>query len=118
MNNFIGAGGNVTVVMPYARTVGQVAKVGSIIGVSYNTYASGATGVLTRTGIFTNLAKASGATEVWAQGDVLYWDDSAKNLTKNSTGNTRAGTVIDALGTGGTGVTVSGQVLLAPTNGA
>lgn len=118
MNNYISPGHNVTVVMPYARTSGQIAKVGAIIGVAYATYASGATGVLTRHGIFNSLAKASGTGEVWAQGDTLYWDDTNKNLTKNSTGNTRCAVVIDALGTAGTGSTTSSGVLLVPTNGA
>lgn len=118
MNNYIAPGQNVTCILPYARTAGQMAKVGTIIGVAFATYASGATGVLMTEGIFTGLAKASGTGEVWAQGDILYWDDTNKNLTKNSTGNTRAATVIEALGTGGTGVTSAGEVKLVPTNGA
>lgn len=118
MNNYISPGKNVTVVMPYARTSGQGAKVGSIFGVAYATYASGATGVLVTEGIFTGLTKASGTGENWAQGDILYWDDTNKNLTKNSTGNTRVAVVIGALGTAGTGTTAAGEVKLVPTNGA
>lgn len=112
MNNYIGPGNAVTVVMPYAVNSGAGVLKGSIFGVAQATYASGATGVMTTEGIFTELAKASGTGEAWSVGDKLYWNDTNKNLVKASgTGNT-ADPVAYALDAVGTAVTTAGEVLL------
>lgn len=42
------------------------------------------------------VAKASGA--AWVPGDALYWDDTAKALTKTATNNTLCGHAIEAAG--------------------
>lgn len=113
MNNYIGPGNAVTVVMPYAVNAGSGVLKGSIFGVAQNTYASGATGVIVTEGVFTALVKASGTGEGWSAGDALYWDDTNKNLVKASgTGNT-ADPVAYALDAVGTAVTTAGEVLLA-----
>jgi predicted RecA/RadA family phage recombinase len=62
-------------------------KVGSIIGVT-SSAANGTTFEGHVTGLHV-VAKATGA--AWSQGDTLYWDDTAKNFTKTSSGNTKAG---------------------------
>lgn len=36
------------------------------------------------------------ASEAWVVGDKVYWDDTAKDLTKTSTGNTLTGYVVRA----------------------
>jgi predicted RecA/RadA family phage recombinase len=113
MNNYIGPGNAVTVVMPYAVNSGSGVLKGTLFGVAQNTYASGATGVLATEGIFTALVKASGTGEAWAAGDPLYWNDTNKNLVKASgTGNTAA-PIGWSLETVGTAVTTAGEVLLA-----
>lgn len=53
------------------------------------------------------VAKATGA--AWAVGDLLYWDDAAKNLTKTVGSNTKVGYCLEAALSGDT---VSGKVLL------
>jgi predicted RecA/RadA family phage recombinase len=112
MNNYIQPGNSVTVVMPYAVVSGAGVLKGAIFGVAAATYASGATGVMTRVGVFTSLAKASGTGEAWSVGDRLYWDDSAKKLTKTSTSNFAVGYALEAVGTA---VTTAGEVLLEPS---
>ena len=113
MNNYIGPGNSVTVVMPYARNAGQGVLVGSLFGVAQNTYSSGATGVMAIDGVFTRLAKATGAGEDWVAGDPLYWNDTDKNLVVASgTGNT-ANPVAYALETIGTGTATGGECVLA-----
>lgn len=112
MKNYIGPGNAVTVVMPYAVNAGSGVLKGAIFGVAQNTYASGATGVLALGGVFTQLVKASGTGEAWSVGDRLYWNDSNKNLTKNSTGNYCVGYALEAVGTA---VTTAGEVLLQPS---
>ena len=114
MNNYIGPGNAVTVVMPYAVNAGSGLMKGALFGVAQNTYASGATGVMVVEGIFKELVKASGTGELWGVGDRLYWDDSAKNLTKNSTGHYAVGYALEAVGTA---VVVSGEVLLEASAG-
>lgn len=109
MNNYIGPGNAVTLVMPYAVNAGSGVLKGTLFGVAQNTYASGATGVMVTEGVFTQLVKASGTGEAWAVGDRLYWDDSAKNLTKNSTGRYGIGVALEAIGTA---VTTAGEVLI------
>lgn len=115
MNNYIGPGNSVTVVMPYAVNAGSGVLKGGLFGVAVNTYASGGTGQLVTAGVFTSLVKASGTGEAWSAGDRLYWDDTNKRLTKNSTGNFAVGVALDAVGTA---VTTAGQVLVRPSAAA
>ncbi len=60
-----------------------------------------------REGIFSGLAKATGV--AFAAGDRLFWDNSAKNLNKTSTGNLAVGIAITASATGDT---AAGEVLI------
>lgn len=108
--NYIGPGTNLTVVLPYAANSGVGVQVGSgLFGVAAATYASGATGVIVREGVFTGLAKTSGTGEAFAVGDRLFWDNSTKKLTKTSTGNLQVGLCLEAAATG---VLSAGEVLI------
>ena len=44
--------------------------------------------------LVSNAPKASGA--AWSIGDALYWDATAKNFTKTSSGNTLCGFAVEA----------------------
>lgn len=108
MINYVQPGNAITVTMPYAANAGAGVQVGAaLFGVAQNTYSSGATGVIVREGVFSGLAKATGV--AFAAGDRLFWDNSAKNLNKTSTGNLSIGIAITAAATGDT---VSGDVLI------
>jgi len=78
MRNSLFCGNNVTLPAPYALTSGQVAQVGSIIGVAQGAAASGADVVLVRQGVFT-LTKT--AAQAWTLGQTLYWDNAARAVT-------------------------------------
>ena len=82
MRNFIATGNTIPVAsMPEDADSGEFIKVGALYGVAQATYASGAPGVLARTGVFL-LPKATGT--AWSQGDKLFWDISAKKFTKDA----------------------------------
>ncbi len=108
MRNSLFSGNNVTLPAPYALTSGQVAQVGSIIGVAQGAAASGADVVLVRQGVFT-LTKATG--QAWAIGATLYWDNAARNVTTVLTGNKMIGAAFAAALAADT----VGQVLLDGT---
>lgn len=83
MRNFLATGGTIPIAsMPEDADAGEFIKVGALYGVAQAAYASGAAGVLARTGVFL-LPKATGT--AWAQGDKLFWDVSAKKFTKDGT---------------------------------
>ena len=78
MRNSLYSGNNVTLPAPYALTSGQVAQVGSIIGVAQGAAAISADVVLVRQGVFT-LTKT--AAQAWTLGQTLYWDNAARAVT-------------------------------------
>ena len=78
MRNSLFSGNNVTLPAPYALTSGQVAQVGSIIGVAQGAAAITADVVLVRQGVFT-LTKT--AAQAWTLGQTLYWDSAARAVT-------------------------------------
>jgi predicted RecA/RadA family phage recombinase len=82
--------------------------VGALFGVVQETTAIGGEYVLVRNGVF-ELTKAAGA--AWAVGDKLYWDDTAKAVTKTATSNTLIGAATAAAASGA----VLGDVLLDGT---
>ncbi|MGB4101068.1 MAG: DUF2190 family protein [Alphaproteobacteria bacterium] len=98
MKNFVQPGETIDVAAPYDRLSGQAALVGAgIFGVCASDALSGVTVPLQRRGVFTNMAKATGA--AWVQGDLLYWDNTAKNFTKTSAGNKLVGVAYVPVGT-------------------
>ncbi len=84
MKNFIQPGRTITLVAPYIVASGAGAQVGQLFGVASADYASGADGEFETVGAF-ELAKATGA--AWTQGQKLYWDNTAKNVTGTATSN-------------------------------
>lgn len=93
MKNALFSGNNVTLPAPYALTSGQLAQVGSIIGVAQAAAASGADVVLVREGVFT-LTKT--AAQAWTQGATLYWDNAARSVTTTVASNKIIGTAFVA----------------------
>lgn len=88
-SNYIQEGDVLALAAPYTRTSGQGALVGSIFGVALVDVTSGATASFATEGVRT-LAKVEA--QEWATvGLAIYWDDSAKNLTTTSSGNTLVG---------------------------
>jgi predicted RecA/RadA family phage recombinase len=79
MNNFIQQGDNLTVVTPSGGyTAGNFYLQGAIAGVAMNTTLEAAENVLVTVGVF-SLPKTTG--QVWAIGEVLYWDAGTSKFT-------------------------------------
>lgn len=110
MKNFVQLGDDLDVVTPSGGMVaGTPYKIGSLFGIANNTTAQNATNVLSRRGVYKDVAKATGT--AWAQGDLLYWDDTAKNFTKTASSNIKAGVAAIAALSGD----AVGTVLLIPS---
>lgn len=88
MKNYVQEGDTLTLTAPYARSAGEAAKIGAIIGIACNDVANATEGEFAVTGVY-DVAKVSA--QAWAVGDKIYWDDTAKNFTTVTTSNTLAG---------------------------
>jgi predicted RecA/RadA family phage recombinase len=106
MRNHVQRGDTVTLTAPAALASGEPFAVGAIFGVATGDAASGAQVEASRVGVF-DLPKATGAS--WSVGDRLYWDATAKNVTKVETDNLFIGAALAAAASGAT----TGRVLLA-----
>ena len=110
MKNYVQPGNTITLTAPYAVTSGDGLLIGSIFGVAAGTAAVGEAVEAALTGVY-DLKKV--ASQAWAAGDKVYWDNTAKEATKTTTSNTLIGVAVIAVA-GGAGDTI-GRVRL---NGA
>lgn len=108
MRNFVSEGVALDLTAPAAVTAGDPVKVGGLIVVPAADAASGDTFVGYVHGVF-DVDKATGA--AWAEGDTLYWDDTAKKFTKTTTSNTKCAVAVAAAASGDT----TGRVKLIPS---
>lgn len=97
MKNYVAEGDIITLTAPYARLSGEGALVGSIFGVAVADVANGADGEFKTEGVF-NLAKA--ASQAWAVGARIYWDDTAKVCTNVAATNKHIGVALAVVGAG------------------
>jgi predicted RecA/RadA family phage recombinase len=96
MTNFVKSGKNLTLTAPYDVLSGGGFKVGNIFGVASNDTLSGAEVECEVEGVY-DLAKDA---STFAQGDLAYWDDSAKKVTSTVGSNLLIGAVEVAAATG------------------
>src|SRR5512138_1165613 len=78
-------------------TAGTGVLIGKLLVIPQNTVAAGSQFDGYVNGVQSH-AKAD--TQAWAEGQIVYWDDSAKAFTTVSAGNTRAGVAAAAVGSG------------------
>ena len=107
MKNYVQPGNTITLTAPYAVASGDGLLVGSIFGVASGTAALGETVEAALTGVY-DLKKV--ASQAWAAGDKVYWDNTAKEATKTTTSNTLIGVATEVVA-GGAGDVV-GRVRL------
>lgn len=88
MKNYVQKGDTLSLTAPYAVASGAGFKVGSIFAVASGPADSGAAVEGATVGVF-DLAKTSA--QAWTQGVAIYWDDTAKECTTTSSGNTKIG---------------------------
>jgi predicted RecA/RadA family phage recombinase len=91
MKNFVQPGDIVTVTAPYDVNSGDGLKVGSLVGIATNKALSGSLAEAKLCGVH-DVTKAAGA--AWAEGAIIYWDDTAKNFTTTATSNTKVGVAV------------------------
>ena len=100
MTNFIQEGDVLTLTAPYAVTSGQGAKIGSFFGIATKDIANGASGEFMIEGVF-DITKATGLD--FAQGDLVYWDNSQKKVVDTDSANSYIiGIAVTAAGTSAT----------------
>lgn len=94
MKNFVQNGKIVTVTSPYALSSGDGALVGVMFGVAAADYANGATDAeLQMEGVF-DIKRTTGASTAWTEGAIIYWDNTAKTITKTVGSNTKIGVAV------------------------
>jgi predicted RecA/RadA family phage recombinase len=93
---FIQPGDTITLIAPRALNPGDGVLVGALFGIALSTAASGAN-IETRTRGVWDVAKAAGAV---TQGQKLYWDNAAFNVTTTAGGNTIIGVATQAAASG------------------
>lgn len=97
MKNFVQEGRTVTLPAPYDRNSGEGALIGALFGVANGDVASGDDGEWDLVGVF-DLTKT--ASQAWAVGAKVYWDDTNKVCTTTASGNTLIGAAVLAVGSG------------------
>lgn len=102
MKNFVQKGRVVTLAMPYDRLSGQGVLVGSIFGVCAYDAVSGASSEVQVSEVF----DVTKDTSVFAVGDKVFWDDSAKKCSATAASNNLVGYATKAQLTGDTTVRV------------
>ena len=103
MINFIKSGDNLVLTAPYDVLSGGGFKVGNVFGVAANDTLFGADVQCEIEGVY-DLAKDA---STFAQGDLAYWDDTAKKVTSTVASNLLIGAVEVAAATGATVVRVN-----------
>lgn len=93
MKNGIQEGVVLDLLAPYAVASGAGFKIGSIFAVAAAAAANGAAVLGRTTGVY-DLKYTVAATA--AVGDLIYWDDTNKNVTKTASGNTKIGYCVQA----------------------
>lgn len=111
MKNWVQRGEAIELAAPYDRLSGQGALVGTIFGVATVDVLSGVTANFQIEGVV-DLTKATGAI---TQGALVYWDNTAKNVTTVNTSNTRIGAAIVAAQSGDATVRVRLNGIATPT---
>jgi predicted RecA/RadA family phage recombinase len=99
MKNYVQPGNTITLTAPYAVTSGDGLLVGAIFGVAAGTAILGDPVETAVEGVY-DLKKV--ASQAWAAGDKIYWDNTAKQTTKTLTSNTLIGVATEAVAGGAT----------------
>ncbi|NJO54371.1 MAG: DUF2190 family protein [Bacteroidales bacterium] len=97
MKNYVQPGNTITLVAPYAVASGDGLLVGSIFGVANADAANGAAVEACVVGVL-DLKKVG--SQAWTVGAKVYWDNTNKQATTTSSGNTLIGVAVEAVGSG------------------
>lgn len=99
MKNALSDGEILTLTAPTGGVVsGTFYKIGQLIVCAQVSAAQTEQFTAARVGTFSGVPKATGA--AWAEGDILWWNDTNKNFTKTSTGAVLCAAALDAAASG------------------
>ncbi|MGO9008600.1 MAG: DUF2190 family protein [Bryobacteraceae bacterium] len=90
MNNYISRGETCTLTAPYDVSSGGGALVGSVFGVACGDVANTQVGEFRIKGVI-DLAKDA---STFAEGALVYWDNTAKDATSTALNNTKIGVAV------------------------
>jgi len=111
MRNYVQEGAALDLTAPSGGVVaGRAYKIGIIICIATADVDAGGTFVGYVEGVYDVLAEGAGSGQAWAEGDLIYWDNTAKQFTKTATSNTKAGVAVAAKLTAAT----EGRLRLVP----
>jgi predicted RecA/RadA family phage recombinase len=111
-SNFKQRGDTHDFISPTGGTVaGHPVKIGSIILVAKETTVAGALTSGDRVGMFTLKAEGAASGQAMAYGDLVYWDDTAKQVTKTVGSNTKIGVYASATAKASTDVLADVQLV-------
>ena len=99
MRNYVEEGQSLTLTAPYIVAPGAGMLVGNIFAVAKNPAAAGVPVDAMLRGVFA-MAKAAG--QAWTQGQMVYWDNTALNVTTTAAGNRIIGAASQAQAAGDT----------------
>lgn len=99
MKNYLQDGDQPDLVAPYNLASGDGFLVGSIFAVAVVSAVTGQALAGATEGVYELKAKAA---DTFAQGDKLYWDNTAKELTSTPTSNKWVATALSPKGNGAT----------------
>lgn len=99
MKNYVQDGTTLPLIAPYDVASGAGFLVGAIFAVACAAALSGAPVEGKTKGVF-DLARVTGASTDWTAGTRLYWDNTAKVITKTASGNTLIGVALTAAAIG------------------
>jgi len=83
-------------------TSGVGVLIGKLFGIALLTVIAGDITPIDTEGCFDHAAEGAGSGQAWGVGDVVYWDNTNKRLTKTSTDNTRVGVAVEVKATAAT----------------
>lgn len=93
MKNYVQPGDTLTLTAPYAVTSGQGAQVGALFGLAKTDIPNGGSGEFLMVGV-NDITKAAGI--AFTQGALVYWDNTARNVTSTASGNKLIGATTQA----------------------
>lgn len=96
-NNYVGPGRVMDFTAPSGGvTDGTPLLIGALLVIPQATAVEGARFAGAVEGVFDCAAATHASTQAWTEGQLLYWDDAAKNFTITSTSNTKKGVAAEA----------------------
>ncbi|MDP3853158.1 DUF2190 family protein [Phenylobacterium sp.] len=112
MKTQISEGSPIDITAPSGGTTSGVGVLLNLLfGIAVTTNVAGDAVAIHVSGVFDHIAEGAGSGQAFAVGELVYWDNTNKRMTKTSTSNTKVGVAVAAKLTADTTV----RLRLVPT---